>query len=354
MPRIMRFGLIALIPITLALIVSAYILNTAGALDTDEFKNLPDEKKGAYWEGRIHKVGEDRAYKEYKTLTTVLPPVQQHWELHVFGNALYTTGGLEAIKTCDATHDYACYHAFMISDIQEFGTGAARRLHGVCVDLFGQSAFSCLHGLGHALVASLGYDEESLSKALDVCDENPDPNPSMLLYGCLNGAFMEFNTPMTISGYEPRSFSDAEAFEPCNSITDRSRKIACTYTQLYWWFSSLKHEDPSTRLTHVGNLCRSMNTHDPELYRICIQGAGNAMDSTIDYEPTKAADACSHIDSEPTMQALCQKFAAFRFTRYFPLEKALLACDGGSNTSSLECRDTVRTLTKTYYEQKDS
>lgn len=329
-----------------------YALESDRAHKTIDLTTLQYEEKTPYWENRIRDLGAGRAFEEFKASIESVPPVERHWELHLFGNALYDVGGLDLMATCDSSLDNACFHSFMISGIEEFGVDAASRLHDVCVAQLGGKAFMCLHGLGHALLGVFGYTEEGLARSLEICDENMDQNPISIKVGCHNGAFMEFNSPMDITGYVPRSFTEESAYEPCLSLTNRNHRRACTFAQLYWWFSSLKHEEPAVRLAHIGKLCRGMNPNDEEMYTICLQGAGNALDTTIDYDPSKVAEACTTIDPAPQMRMHCQKNAAIRLSFYFPLEKATLACDGLPAVFGDQCREGLLTSAKAYSAQK--
>lgn len=318
--------------------VGSFFVYTQHALTLVDLSALPYEEKTNYWESRIRDHGSEHAFAEFKASIDSVPPVERHWEQHLFGNALYAVHGLDGIALCDDSFDNACFHSFMISGIEEFGVAATDKLHEACVTRLGTDAYTCLHGLGHALLGVFGYTQEGLVQAIAVCDAHPDPDRRSVNHGCVNGAFMEYNSPMDIAGYEPRPFSEDDAFTPCTSFNDRTHRSACTYAQLYWWFSSLKHEEPAERLAHIGVLCRRMNATDAEMYQVCIQGAGNALDTTVDYDPTKVADACATIDPDPAMRLMCQKNAAIRFSFYSSLETALQACDGLPDTDKNTCR----------------
>lgn len=317
----------------------SYLAYAQRALTLVDLSTMPYEEKTTYWESRIRERGDEHAFAEFNASSDSVPPVERHWEQHLFGNALYAVHGLDGIALCDDSFDNACFHSFMISGIEEFGVAATDKLHEACVTILGTDAYQCLHGLGHALLGVFGYTEEGLKQSIAVCDAHPEPDRRGVNHGCVNGAFMEYNSPMDITGYEPRPFTEDGAFEPCTSLEDRAHRSACTYAQLYWWFSSLKHEEPAERLAHIGALCRRMNTDNTEMYQVCIQGAGNALDTTVDYDPAKVADACATIDPDPAMRLLCQKNAAIRFSFYSPLETALQACGGLPDADKNTCRD---------------
>lgn len=351
MSRTLRISIGALLILAIAFGITFYAISTESAVETVDLSAMTPEEKTMYWKDRIQGVGNAQAYTEFKASTPSVKPNEMHWEAHIFGDALYDLQGLSGIKTCDTHAEYACFHAFMIRAVQEYGAEAAGKLHAVCIEELGEFAHECLHGMGHGILGVLGHTDEGLARAVDICDDYPDPNPAMSKYGCTSGAVMEFNMYTMNSGKEtPRPFSDAIASEPCRSMNGRENRRACTFWQPQWWIASLRHEPPLTMAKHIGELCRAMNTDDPEMYRVCIEGIGNRISSSIDFDPARTAETCSAIDPDLNTRYTCHIFTAFRFSRYFPLEKAYVACDGLPESDANRCRTTLKDYTA-YYDQ---
>ena len=342
-------GIAAVLLATIAL--SFYTPSTESAVQGVDLSSMTHEEKSLHWETRIQDVGNAQAYEEFKASTPSVKPNEMHWEAHIFGDALYDLQGLSGIETCDTHAEYACFHAFMIRAIDEFGPTAAGKLHAVCIEQLGEFAHECLHGMGHGILGVLGHTKEALARAVDICDDYPNPNPAMSKYGCTSGAVMEFNMYTMNSGTEtPRPFSDAIALEPCLSMEGRENREACTFWQPQWWIASLKHEPPLTMAKHIGRLCRAMNVDDTEMYHVCVQGIGNRISSSIDFDPARTAETCLAIDPDPETRYVCHIFTAFRFSRYFPLEKAQTACDGLPTEDAQRCRTHLKSYTA-YYDQ---
>lgn len=88
----------------------------------------------------------------------------------------------------------------------------------------GNIRFQCLHGLGHAVVFSLGY---RMPLALKVCDEMPDDWGRV---SCHGGAFME-----NITGVERerRMLRSNDPHYPCSAVEARYRD-SCYLMQTSW------------------------------------------------------------------------------------------------------------------------
>lgn len=333
------------------LATALYVTRIESAVESVDLSAMTPDEKSAHWTARIQEVGDAQAYEEFKASTPPVKPNEMHWEAHIFGDALYDLRGLAGIETCDTHAEYACFHAFMIRAVDEFGPSAAGKLHAVCIEQLGEFAHECLHGMGHGILGVLGHTKEDLDRAVDICDDYPDPNPAMSKYGCTSGAVMEYNMYTMNSGREtPRPFSNEIALEPCRSMEGQENRRACTFWQPQWWIASLKHEPPLVMAQHIGKLCRAMSVNDTELYHICIQGIGNRISSVIDFDPSRTAETCAAIDPDLETRYICHIFTAFRFSRYFPLEKAYTACDGLPDNDAKRCRTQLKDYTA-YYDQ---
>lgn len=105
--------------------------------------------------------------------------------------------------------------------------------------------FQCLHGLGHAVVFSLGY---RLPLALELCDALPD---AWSRRSCHGGAFME-----NITGVERerRMLRAGDPHYPCTEVAEKYRD-ACYVMQTSWMI------EMGLSLDEVVAACREAGSH---------------------------------------------------------------------------------------------
>lgn len=157
-----------------------------------ELRSLPVsyEKVSAFFKALAQKKGGAYAYKVL-TQAPPLPGVDIHLVAHVIGDELYKQQGARGIQVC--THDFqnACSHAIVIGLFSDFGEGALSQIADVCRSAPGGSGAygQCFHGLGHGVLAYLGYD---LPKAIASCKKTGTAQKHYLEYtNCVGGAVME-------------------------------------------------------------------------------------------------------------------------------------------------------------------
>lgn len=143
-----------------------------------EFKNIADEKGGAY------------AFEVMKQAPMPFA-LDTHLLGHVVGDILYEQEGIDGMKSC--THDFrnACSHTIVIGALLDFGEGAFEDIKQACYDApGGKGAYTmCFHGLGHGVLAFNDYD---FPKTVEMCDKFSTEK----YYGregveCFGGAIME-------------------------------------------------------------------------------------------------------------------------------------------------------------------
>lgn len=149
----------------------------------DEFKNYFEElseKKGARYAFEVLRVA------------PVPPNTDMHLLGHAVGEMLYKQEGLNGIEACTNDFRNACSHSIVVGLFFDRGEAALGEIVDACRKAPGGSgAYTmCFHGLGHGILAAVGYN---LEKTIQYCKKT-----GSIEYGnseasqCMSGAVMEF------------------------------------------------------------------------------------------------------------------------------------------------------------------
>lgn len=286
-----------------------------------------------HWRDRITEVGGEAAYREFSADVSLLSTLGQHDQAHLFGEALFQVLGLEGIAVCDGRYVYGCFHAFMIEGIEEKGVGSVKALNDACVQALGESAQHCQHGIGHGILGSLGYDKEDLHNALKTCSTLDHSDP---ITGCNGGVFMEFDLRgMQRGEMKYRAFSATTKLEPCETVDDVFW-ASCAYWKPMWWIATHPQRDVDLA-RQMGLWCMQLPGAE-ETLAACINGIANKMQQLTDEDPSKTQIMCEAATNDPKLQYDCHVGSAARFTFYYPLERALVACSGLGTLDEEKCR----------------
>lgn len=299
---------------------------------------LSAEEKLAHWEKRIQKHGGPAAYRELADSIHHFGTVRQHIEGHLFGKALHTVEGLKGVATCDNRFMYACYHAFMGQAIWKEGTGAAQKLHEECRSTLGFASENCEHGLGHGIMGTFEYNIGGLKKALAACSALSPP--SHMVAGCHGGVFMEYSLRFVGNegAVDMRPFVLSEVLEPCTELDDPYLG-SCAHWQTQWWIMTAPEKKDGLKMaTSMGAWCAKMPGGKPA-YLLCLEGIARRMKSLTGGKPEKTAEFCANVTSNSSYLYRCHVQSAERFAYYYPLPKAILACDGLPSEQLTTCRD---------------
>lgn len=288
------------------------------------------EEVREHWHERITQIGGEAAYAEFHTSYAGLDTNHQHSLAHVFGGTLYEVEGTEGLSVCDAAFSYGCYHEFLGRAIFEEGMPVVNALNEGCREDLGPQALSCQHGIGHGILAEVGYEDEMLNDALRACRELPFNDP---IGGCYGGVFMEYNmrTMLSLDGVPPREKGTDGLLSVCQNAPEYAHS-ACYYWQPQWWLSTLRGEGKSAVEAHteMGELCR--RAPSDELRDTCMKGIGNNV-TTIGIEPRNAIDMCKAATTDLRTEVLCRADAANTFGVIPNLkDRASEVCDGLEGT----------------------
>jgi hypothetical protein len=262
-----------------------------------------------FWEARIRAVGGMAAYQEFAHDVQGDDPGTQHGDAHIFGDALYTVAGLPGLSVCDSRFSYGCYHEFIGRAIADRGIDVINTLNSQCHALV--NGEGCQHGIGHGILAYLGYKEPDLTRAVNTCSNLPGGS---FIDGCYGGVFMEYNmrTLVDVNG-PPRALDDGGLMSPCDSFAGEARQ-SCALLQPQWWGTML----PGTQsisgtalFSKMGTLCEGFG--DAASVRACFEGIGWMSSALANYSPQGAARLCDATSPNGALQLYCLSYAASLF-----------------------------------------
>lgn len=253
-------------------------------------------EEGAYWAQRIRVFGGPAAYTEFARAVENLTPRQQHSAAHVFGDALFENASLrEGIGTCDSRFTMGCFHALFGAAAVTMGTDSfLNEMQTACTGRTRGMERLCLHGVGHGILGSIGYETEDLVRALELCERIPDAGN--ITTGCWGGAFMEHNVQTLISLDSPeRPLSEENMFEPCLVLPEKYRN-SCMFWQPTWWHVALSRALADREIFgRMAMMCRSAPS--AALGEACIKGIGFRATWTTGYDADLIAPLCAQMQN---------------------------------------------------------
>jgi len=255
----------------------------------------------AHWHDRIAAVGGEAAYQELGRATAGETQQTKHEQAHAFGGELFTLEGVAGLSVCDSSFDYGCYHEFLGRAIAAMGLSALPLLDQACFSALANSPLSCQHGLGHGIVASLGYTSGALQDALAACHSLPDNDP---IAGCDGGVFMEYNFATMLVGQARTRPLGADPFAPCSTLAVGYR-AGCYFWQPQWWIAALQPDTGSNIFAKMGEWCAQSGTYRTE----CFEGIGYMAAPESGYVEAKAAALCASASAERPAQDICIRVA---------------------------------------------
>lgn len=260
-----------------------------------------------HWEERIRAVGPATAYVEFGDAVKEEPPTMQHEGAHAFGGALYEVEGTKGLSICDSNFNFGCYHEFLGRAIATLGLASVGSLNQGCVDALQAQSLSCQHGIGHGILAYLGYDQRALLQGLEQCRDLPHNDP---IGGCYGGLFMEYNLQTMLSTEGRIRPLGANPLEPCDSL-DKDYRQACYYWQPQWWSHATNPPMTGSQgFAHMGAWCETVGPN----VRDCFEGLGNIASPESNFTPSLAKTLCEATSQNTIHQLYCKSIAANSLT----------------------------------------
>jgi hypothetical protein len=259
------------------------------------------EAERLQWKESIDRLGVPKAYELFKKDGEGKPFGVQHTFAHIFGRLIYDKEGIAGIADCDSTFSFGCYHSLAGRAILEEGLPAVKELDRACFQALGAADLGCLHGIGHGILGTVGYDH--MDEALQAC---LDTSWKGSYGGCPGGVFMEYNfhTMESVVAAKSRLFDREHPYAPCDAV-DKRFSQECYYYQALWWSrtfaGSLSHDFAS-----IGELCLALPS---DIERAaCLRGMGEAASSRTEFAPEKTVELCDALP-DPRSRLLCREGA---------------------------------------------
>ncbi len=291
--------------------------------------------KTDYWRANIQSVGAARAYEELARDVARLDPSDQHGAAHAFGGALYMEEGIGGFTTCDIRFSYGCFHEFIGRSIIDRGIDVVGTLDRLC----GGDTAGCQHGIGHGVLAYLGYGTKDLTQAIRICASLTDDNA---LQGCDAGVYMEYNLQTMTQGGSAttavRMPDSGGMYAPCDTLAHVAQRVCYQWQPQWWWvyFTEALHSDHAAALSRTAALCEKVA--DRGSREACVAGTGLMAPVAGNYDPHRSAALCDASFGDVNEQLICKGYAANVYNSTQSSAVALRVCDGLIGERSLYCR----------------
>ena len=292
-----------------ALILTLLVSSLGVKFKSESIPDIDTLYSKDYWIETIDAVGGENAYVLFSRYVADYTPTQQHGIAHIFGGALYTVTGNGGFAFCDDRYFNGCTHEYIAQALFENGFGFVSELNHTCIlqhEL--KHVTACQHGIGHGMIAVLGYEVSSLKKALAACNDMELYPDLPRTIGCKGGVFMEYNMRDVAvgEGGAPRSPDTGVEF-PCDELSDTDRLICLSWLPQWWENVFLDDSQKSNAFTFMGDYCIDVanNTQEREA---CITGISHqiAPNSNFDYE--LAGKKCENALAAPEDALICKLY----------------------------------------------
>ncbi len=252
-----------------------------------------------------------------------------HPILHDIGaHAAREYGSLaEAFKHGDSVCRAGYYHGVLEGVFGESGDQLLESLDGICASVSGRERysyeyFSCVHGIGHGLMA---YFQHDVFESLSGCDRLSGEWEQESCYG---GVFME-NVMSDTSEIPSRFFQKEDPMYPCTAVRERYR-VPCYLMQ-----SSQVLKMSGGDFAAVFAACDGV---DAAYRRICYESIGRDVSGVVGGSIESALTLCALGSGEA--EEACVVGAAVDFVQSMGVERAYELCRA-SGDSERVCTNTV-------------
>jgi hypothetical protein len=213
---------------------------------------------------------------------------QSHLINHTVGDWIYKKYGKDGLPYCRDYFLSSCHHGFIIRAVSEEGRSVLIDIMKSCWDSGTTVATQCAHGIGHGVLAWVGY--ANLDKALVECDEVAKKSPNFPLFNCHDGVFME-NLWAVHDGNvsEDQWLRDDDLNYPCNDKRiDKKYWGACWANQ-----PSRMYQMMGGDFAAVGRECLKLT--DSNLKSICFNAIARQIHPTTQGSIDKTFELCNQM-----------------------------------------------------------
>ncbi|MEK9160545.1 MAG: hypothetical protein AAB440_00715 [Patescibacteria group bacterium] len=320
--------------------------------DTDSFQEL-----STYFRKLAELKGAPYAFEVL--MRAPLPPdTDPHLLGHIIGDVLYAQKGIDGIALCTDDFRNACSHSVVIGILTEHGEGSLPLVAETCRQApGGTGAYTmCYHGLGHGVLAYVGYD---LERAVAMCKLTGTIEYRDQEYTeCVGGTIMEMiagiHDPLAWEQQVTKYFKDDDPLYPCDaSFMPEVARERC-YTYLTPHLFTAADLTPSGAGPHdyrnAFAFCDAIPLRRTDLREACNGGFGKEFVAlvkdrdirtigTMDEASVKNVRAwCAHAGSEEG-EAACARhaLASLFWGGESEPDAAFLFCEVAEGTSQTRC-----------------
>ena len=198
---------------------------------------------------------------------------------------------------------------------------------GTQVRAVAELEYQCLHGLGHGLMITTGYD---LPVSLAVCDRLDGEWEAT---ACEGGAFME--NISTSYGVRSRWVRDDDPVFPCDAVREGARRTC------YQLVTSRMLQVLGVAWEEIAEACGAL---ERQWIRTCFQSFGRDVSGQTHRDPEEIAAACE-LARAYGHELECVRFAAMDMTlNYQRGHEAALLCDEARAGLRASCFHAVGTI----------
>ncbi len=294
--RLRKLPIFALCAILLALLSATFIIWNHSELKTRVLHGCISEKTSledcyiAYYRDISDQRGTKFALEQLHDRQTTDSRLSAncHQAIHSIGRAAFREYG--SIAKAYAQADYSCWGGYLHGVVEASMRGkvlsdiAGDTLRTMCdsVKEGGETSFahfSCIHGLGHALMY-VGHND--LPAVLTHCDDLVDV---WEIRQCANGAFMENTLADSAhpSNFQPKD----DAHFPCNIVREDERDV-CYQVQSPFIMEQMKGD-----FTKAFAFCDELSVNAERT--LCVQGLGAEVSTYMSHDPKKIAQLCAAV-----------------------------------------------------------
>jgi hypothetical protein len=308
------------------------------------------------------------AVKAQEVLVATMPiEARTHMIDHETGKFLYKTEGMTGLAKCKSYLTGACYHGFMTAMVTDHGLSDVGSLFGACAEgLAADQKLDCAHGLGHAFLQYVGY--QNLPQALALCTQAFPHDRNMTLL-CHNGVFMENNFGEFSVPPPDRWYRADDPMYPCytKAIMGAGVHTACWFMQsqltlnlsAYPQFSkdagAPAHAQPDAYgdIAKVGAYCGTLSVAEDQ--SLCFHGIGLQIQRIAKNNLLTIRAQCGKLGVAHSKQCVWTAAqTAYYFGDRSPRSDTLHVCETEIGTEKDACYEALyAALVWSHYDHKD-
>lgn len=212
---------------------------------------------------------------------------QSHLLNHESGEFAYKKYGSAGIAYCKDYFLGSCYHGVVLETIAHDGTAGLAHI-SACWKANETVRIQCAHGIGHGLLAWVGY--KHLPQALALCDQLAQDVEGFPTFNCYDGVFMENIWAIHSGTTSPDQWARKEdPYYPCDDprIED-AWEAGCWAEQ-----PSLVYQATNGDIETVSNLCDSLG--ESALKTQCFEGLARQIHPAAQGSAEKVAELCGRV-----------------------------------------------------------